>query len=105
MDDASTGYDQYQDRTQLQQKKLEALLKAQQQEALIKRAMIRLLDQAAYDRLINVRIANPDMYVKAVNAIIYNAQRLKRKLTDAELRSILSSLAERREPEITIQRK
>lgn len=89
----------------LQRKKLEALMRSQQQEAAIKSAMARLLDSAAYDRLMNVRIASPELYAKAVNAVAYAAQRTRRKLTESELLSLLASLSERRESEISIRRK
>jgi len=94
-----------QDVEALRKKKYEAIARAQQQEAMIKVAMSRLLDGPAYERLMNVRMANPELYVKVVNSIVHMARRVGRKLAERELLTLLASLTEHRESDIKIHRK
>lgn len=90
---------------QIRRKKIEAMFRAQQQDAAIRNAMARLLEADAYGRLMNVRMANPELYVKVVNSILHMARRVGRKLTERELLTLLASLTERKETDIKIHRK
>ncbi len=56
-----------------------------------KDAMLRLLEPAAYERLMNVRISNTELYQQLVNLIISLAQqnRINGKLTEKQLLQIL----------------
>ena len=55
--------------------------------------------------MVNVRIANPDLYTNTTNAVVYYYQKVKRKITDKELTTLLSAQTERREGRIDIRRK
>jgi len=65
----------------------------------------QLLMPEAKTRLSNVRLANQELYAKAVQAIIYaaNAGQLKEKISEEDLKKLLASLSVKRE--IKIKRK
>ena len=103
---------------EIRQKKIEELqVKAEQQaqegqkqaEALkqIDSLMRNLLDEKARERLNNVRLVNKERYLQAAQSIIYlvNAGKIKGKLSDAELKQLLSSLSKAEKREFTITRK
>jgi programmed cell death protein 5 len=66
-----------------------------------------LLAPDAYERIMNVRIANPELYEKVLGIIAYLAQnrQLKSKVTDGDLKKILAKLTERRETSIEFKSK
>jgi DNA-binding TFAR19-related protein (PDSD5 family) len=55
----------------------------------------------------NVRIANPELYEKVVNSLAYVAQSGKQmaKVTDEQLRELLSKMTEKRETSIEFRHK
>ncbi len=61
----------------------------------------------AYERLMNVRISNRELYDQLINLIINMAQsnRLINKLTDEQLKGILAKLTYRPEPKIEFKHK
>ena len=61
----------------------------------------------AYERLMNVRISNKELYDQIINLIINMAQsnRIVNKLTEEQLKSILSKLTYRPEPKIEFKHK
>ncbi|MEL9914362.1 MAG: DNA-binding protein [Thermoplasmatales archaeon] len=62
----------------------------------------RFVTPEAYERLSNVRLVRPEVVENVENQIIMLAQsgRLNRQITDAELKSLLARLTEKREPRI-----
>ncbi|MCX8158344.1 MAG: hypothetical protein N3D73_01620 [Candidatus Diapherotrites archaeon] len=64
-----------------------------------------LVEDAARERLANIKLVNKELYLKAAQAIIYlyNTRRLTSKITDNQLKELLSKLNPKRE--IKIRRK
>jgi programmed cell death protein 5 len=62
----------------------------------------RFVTPEAYERLNNVRLVRPDLVENVENQIIMLAQsgRLNRLITDAEVKSLLARLSEKRETKI-----
>ena len=67
----------------------------------------RVLDEGARQRLANVRLVNPELHMKAFQAIMSIVQKgmLEGKLSDAQMREILRQLSEKRETKIDFMRK
>ncbi|VVB73601.1 Double-stranded DNA-binding domain protein [uncultured archaeon] len=98
MEGASTPHEEM-------RKRLEEAQKAQQADAQIKIVLARILEQPAYDRLMNVRISNQEVYAKAVNGLVYMYKKTGRKITERELLTLLSASVERKTGTIEIRRK
>lgn len=62
----------------------------------------RFVTPEAYERLTNVKLVRPDIVENVENQIIMLAQsgRLNRLITDAEVKSLLARLSEKRETKI-----
>lgn len=93
------------------QKKLRQMLAqqqaAQQMEEQKKSLLLRVLETDAYERAMMVRISSPETYERLVSVLaqLYQSGQLKGKLSEAQLRAVLSKLTQRREGSITIQKK
>jgi len=84
-----------------------AQAKAAQEEQL-RAALGNMLEPAAYERLMLVKMSNPAAFAKVVQAIAYlqQAGQLKGRLNEAQVRALLAKMAERKpEPKITILHK
>jgi len=81
------------------QKRLKELQKKQELEIQKKSIARTYLDAKAYERLMNVRLVNPELYDTVIALIIQlvNSGRLKTKLTEEQLLQILSQLTQKRE--------
>lgn len=79
----------------------------QQLEQQKREIMTRFLDSAAYERLMNIRSANPELYEQVVNLVISLVQtkRISGKMTDAQLRSVLERITARPETRIDFKHK
>ena len=79
--------------------------KALEAEAQLNRVVKTLLDDSARERLNNVKLVNSELYMKAVQAIIYlyNSGKIRGKISEAQLLQLLQTLRNKRE--ITIRRK
>lgn len=88
-------------------KKLEQRYRQLQIEEQKKAIMAKVLDADAYQRLMNVRIANPDLYNQVVDLLIGALQsgRLKGKLTDEQLKQLLVQLTSKPGGSITFLHK
>lgn len=88
-------------------KKLEEMRKNQQMEQQKKELLLKLLEPAAYERIMNVRMASPAVYDGAVAAVAYLYQngQVKGKISDTQLLSLLKKLTAKREGEIKFMRK
>jgi DNA-binding TFAR19-related protein (PDSD5 family) len=72
-----------------------------------KELLRKLMEPAAYERLMNIRISNPELYQQLVDLIISLAQsqRLSGKLTETQLLSILQKVTARPETKIEFKHK
>ncbi|MCX8202592.1 MAG: hypothetical protein N3G74_02200 [Candidatus Micrarchaeota archaeon] len=79
-------------------------LAAQQAELQLKKALSVVLEEKAYERLMNVRLSNPELYLKVANAVIHYYQKIKRRVSERELITIINmNLAVSKQPETKIQ--
>jgi DNA-binding TFAR19-related protein (PDSD5 family) len=83
---------------QLKRKRLEA----RKMEEQLKSALRSVLDEAAYDRLMNVSVANKELYIMAAKNLLAAAKQARRKITDAELLSFLRAIKEQTETKTSI---
>jgi len=86
-------------------KQIETARAAQENEKKIRSVLVRILEPDAYERIMNVKLSNSEVYAKAVNALAYYYNKVRRKITDQELKAFLSSATERREGTLEIRRK
>jgi DNA-binding TFAR19-related protein (PDSD5 family) len=83
---------------QARKKKLEAKQAQEQLKATLRMA----LDEQAYERLMNVSVANNELYLMSAKNILMGFKRMGRKLTDAEVLAMLRAIREQSEPKTTI---
>ena len=98
--------DEQRDQKRLRKALMEQL-KRQQIEQQKKEVIKKLMDQAAYDRLMNIRVSNVDLYSQLVDLIISLAQsnRLQGKLTESQLLSILEKVTYKPDTKIEFKHK
>ena len=90
------------------QDRLEAMRRKQAEEMQKRQVLKAILDDAAYERMANIRMANAALYDQLIQTLIRLVQsgRVSGKITDAQLRSLLDRVqAQRHEPNITFKRK
>lgn len=92
------------------QKLKERLLRYQQARELEMQKKIALkyiVDAQAYERLMNVRLANPALYDQVVTMLVYLYQnkQLKGKVTEEQVKAVLARITARNEPSITFKKK
>jgi DNA-binding TFAR19-related protein (PDSD5 family) len=82
-------------------------LKEMQAEQQKKAVAQRLMTPGAYERLMNVRVANPEMYSQLLDFIVSTARqnRAAGKITEEQLRDILARLTYRPETKIEFRHK
>lgn len=82
-------------------------IKRQQIERQKKEVVKKLVDNAAYERLMNIKISNYDLYAQLIDLVISLAQsnRIRGKLTEEQLVEILKRTTERREPKLEFKHK
>lgn len=91
---------------QVEKKKFEDRMKESEAENKLKATLYRILDEQAYNRMMNVKVANPDVYVAAAQGCISVFSRLGRKLSDQQVLLILKSVkGEEKKTKITFERK
>ncbi|MDD5337154.1 MAG: DNA-binding protein [Candidatus ainarchaeum sp.] len=87
-------------------KRLKEMQEAQKEDEQIRAAMRAMLDENGYNRMMNVRLASPELYAQAVQGCASVYQRLGRKLGEREILLILKRLkGGERETKITFERK
>ncbi|MFH1471006.1 MAG: DNA-binding protein [Candidatus Micrarchaeota archaeon] len=98
--------------SQLRQKKFQEqyakVAKARELEEQMKLVLKQVLDGAAYERAMNVRLANPELYqqIVALLAQLYRANQLKGKVSDEQLKKLLERVSSNRyEPSISFKKK
>ncbi len=85
----------------IKKKRMEAR-KAQEQ---LKTTLRSALEENAYNRLMNVSLVNEEIYLTAAQNIIMAFKRVRRKITEKELLSVLNAINEQKETKITFHKK
>jgi DNA-binding TFAR19-related protein (PDSD5 family) len=87
----------------LYQKRMRALQMEMQKKEILR----RMLSDSAYERMMNVRLSNPELYDKVVNSLLYVAQSGKPmgKLEDSQLLLLLQRMTAKRETSIEFRKK
>lgn len=82
-------------------------LDAKKTEEQLKATLRMALDEAAYERLMNVSVVNKELFLEAARNLLVFYKRAGRKITESELLSLLRALKERDEKKtsITFQKK
>ncbi|MCX6769821.1 MAG: hypothetical protein NT051_04040 [Candidatus Micrarchaeota archaeon] len=96
--------DEQQDARKLYAQKMQAM----QLEMQKKELMRKMLSEGAYERMMNVRLANPEVYEKIVNSLAYMAQsgkQMEGRITEEQLLSLLKKLSPTRETKIEFRSK
>ncbi|MEM4348498.1 MAG: DNA-binding protein [Candidatus Anstonellaceae archaeon] len=72
-----------------------------------KELLRRMLSNEAYERMMNVRLSNPELYEKVVASIAYIAQSggSMGKISEEQILALLSKLSQRRETKIEFKSK
>jgi len=88
-------------------KRMADLQRAQQAEAQLRGLLREVLEPSAYERFMNVRLSNPELYMKVSQMLVqlHMQKQLSGQVGEKELRALLAKLTERREPEFKISRK
>ena len=95
--------EQENERTKILQQKLQALQVEQQKRSVVK----RYLTPGAYDRLMNVRLANFELYSQLVDMLIAMAQgkRISGQISEEQLKQVLGRMTYRKESTIEFKHK
>ncbi|MGC8478466.1 MAG: DNA-binding protein [Candidatus Micrarchaeia archaeon] len=82
-------------------------LKEAEAEQQRKEVLRRFLDDASYERMMNIRASNRELYLQLADLIISLVQsnRLASKLTEAQFLQLLQKLTYRPEPKISFRHK
>lgn len=78
-----------------------------QADAQRKELLKKMLDDRGYDRMMNVRLANPELYEKVVQSLAYVAQSGKQsaKISEEQLYRLLQKMTQERKTSIEFRRK
>ena len=103
MDDEEDGSK----REELLRQRLAEMQKMQQAEAQLRSILRVAMEPEAYERFMNVRIANPELYAQIARIIVtlYSNKQLSGKVGDKELRALLAKLTAKHRGNISIRRK
>ncbi len=95
----------YDDR--ITKKRLEAAYRKLQEELEKKQLAMKFLDSKAYERLMNIRSTNTELYDQVINILIsvIKTGKVNGKITEEQFVSILSRLTSRPEPTISFKHK
>ena len=88
-------------------KRVQEAIKNAQVEQQKKELMMQLLDAKAYERLMNIRISNYELYNHLVSLVASLAQgnRIQGKITETQLKSIIERVTFKHEPTIEFRHK
>lgn len=97
------GEEENEGQNNLREQKMRQLQLDMQKKELLK----RMLSDAAYERMMNVRISNSELYEKVISSLAYVAQSGKRmeRISDEQLYSLLVKMTEKRETTIEFRQK
>ncbi|MFA6530724.1 MAG: DNA-binding protein [Candidatus Micrarchaeia archaeon] len=73
----------------------------------IKTMLRTVLDEKGFDRMMNVKLSNSELFMATAQNLLGAFQKLRRKITDEEVLFVLKSIKQRtqRESTITFERK
>jgi len=88
-------------------KRVAEAIKNAQMEQQKKEIMRQFLDGKAYERLMNIRLSNYELYNQLVGMVVSLAQgnRISSKITEAQLMSIVERMTYKKEPTIEFKHK
>ncbi len=88
-------------------KRLSRTIKQMQIEEQRKQILRQFLDASAYQRIMNVKISNYDLYLQVVNVLISFAQngRITTKLSEEQLIAIINKMTTKTETKIEYKHK
>ncbi|MEM4633618.1 MAG: DNA-binding protein [Candidatus Anstonellaceae archaeon] len=91
------------DYQKIYKQKIKQLQIEQQKKEILK----KLLSAEAYERMMNVRLSNPELYEKVVASLAYLSQsgNPMGKISDEQLYQLLSKMSQRRETSIEFRKK
>ena len=94
-------------RRQELQKRIQQAQKQKNMEEELKKALRMFLEPPAYERMMNVKFSDPDLYTQTtiLLARLQQGGKLQGKLNDAQLVQLLGKLTQKKEPTIEIKRK
>lgn len=78
-------------------------LEAKKAEEQLKTILRKILEEKAYDRMMNVAVANRQLYTIAAKQVLTIAGKIRRKITEEELLTLLRALKAQTEKETTIR--
>jgi len=81
----------------------EQVLEAKRMEAQLKAALRLCLTPEAYERLMNVRLAKPELYAAAARQILAYAKKGGKRLGDQEVLALLKMMRGERETKIVFK--
>jgi len=77
-------------------------LESRKMEEQLRMSLRMALDEQAYERLVNVAVANKELYLTAAKNALMAYKRMGRKIKDAELLTLLRAIKEQTETKTTI---
>lgn len=88
-------------------KRVELAVRRMQEEQQRKSIARKFLDDNAYERLMNIKASNQELYEQVVNLIIsvVQSQRVSGKITEKQLVSLLERVTFKPEPKISFKHK
>jgi len=91
------------ERQKLYEQRVRQLQAEQQKKQLLK----QMLDDPAYERMMNVRLSSPEIYDKVINSLAYLAQSGKPmgRISEAQLYQLLGKMTQKRETSIEFRKK
>ncbi|MDO8339453.1 MAG: DNA-binding protein [Candidatus Burarchaeum sp.] len=94
-------------RQKLLRKKLAEMQRMQEAEAQLRSVLRAAMESDAYERLMNVRISSPEVYMQVARVIVtlHSNKQLAAKVSEKDLRGLLVRLTEKHEGTIDIKRK
>ncbi len=94
-------------RQKLLRKKLAEMQRMQEAEAQLRSVLRSAMEAEAYERLMNVRISSPEVYMQVARVIVtlYSNKQLAAKVSEKDLRELLVKLTTKHEGSIDIKRK
>ncbi|MFH1394234.1 MAG: DNA-binding protein [Candidatus Micrarchaeota archaeon] len=96
MDDEEAGLRK---RRQAEYEQMAEAKKAQEQ---LKGALRNALEESAYNRIMNIAVANKELYLVAAKQVLMIVKRAGRKLTEEELVTLLRAIQEQTSTETSI---
>ncbi len=88
-------------------KALDKMYRKMEEEEKIKSLMRQLLDPDAYERMMNIKASNEDLYMQFASLLVQLVQsnQIRGRITDEQLKGLLSRFTARHEPTINIKHK